>query len=122
MVKKKIITKEKLDEMKGFEEIMDLVVNEHEKIEIEKKQRESDKINDSYHLYNFLEDEASRLEKLSKFFGTKINNFKNFNQTTHILKKQSQQKALTKSDLAEYEVRTNSPLNIQLGKLFNSLF
>lgn len=122
MVKKKVISKEKLAEIKGFEDIMDLVVNENEKLEVEKKQRESDKMNDSYHLYNYLEDESARLEKLSKFFGTKINNFKNFNQTKHILDKQNEQRAIAKRDLAEYEMRTNSPLNIQLGRLFNSLF
>ncbi|CBW26275.1 hypothetical protein BMS_1412 [Halobacteriovorax marinus SJ] len=122
MVKKKLISKEKLDEIKGFEEIMDLVIDEHEKLEVEKKQREAEKLNDSYLLYNFLEDEAHRLEKLSKFFGTKINNYKNFNQTSHILKKQDIQRKQIKKDLVEFQMSEYSPLNKHLEKLFNALF
>lgn len=122
MVKKKIISKKALDEIKGFEEIMDLVVNEHEKLEVEKNQRESDKLNDSYVLYNYLEEEYHRLEKLSTFFGAKIKNYEEFNQTEHILLKQNQQKSQTKSDLADFQTKDRSPLNKHLEKIFNSLF
>lgn len=122
MVKKKIISKEKLNDMKGFEEIMDLVVDDNEKLELENKKRNDDKVNDSYQLYNFLEDESNRLEKLSQFFGTKISNFKEFDQTEFIRSKQSEQKKQTKSELAEFQARKESPLNMHLGRLFNSLF
>ncbi|WP_372653098.1 hypothetical protein [Halobacteriovorax sp.] len=122
MVKKKVISREQQRDMKGFEEIMDLVADDNEKLEIENQKKKSDKVNDSYQLYNFLEDESNRLEKLSQFFGTKISNFEDYNQTEYIKKKQSEQKTLVKSELAKFQSKENSPLNMHLGRLFNSLF
>jgi len=122
VVKKKVISKNQQKDMKGFEEIMDLIIDDNEKLEVENQRRNADKANDSYQLYNFLEDESNRLEKLSQFFGTKINNFKDFNQTDFINQKQTEQKKRIKNDLANLQSNKNSPLNMHLGRLFNSLF
>ena len=123
MVKrKKIISKEKFKDIEGFEEIMDLVLDEEEQLQVEQKRKELEKYNDTYKLYNFLENEVKRLEKVSQFFGTKLKNYKEFNQTKHIAKKQETICSETKKDLLSHVVVKDSHLNKRLETLFNSLF
>jgi hypothetical protein len=120
--KNKVLSKEKMDEIKGFEDIMDLVLDEQEQVQAEHKKKELEKYNDTYKLYNFLENEVRRLEKLSQFFGTKLKNYKKFNQTKYISTKQEKICDETKSDLAKRLTPSNSHFNKQLQSLFDSLF
>ncbi|OUR97151.1 hypothetical protein A9Q84_12555 [Halobacteriovorax marinus] len=119
---KKYFSKEKIKEMKGFEEIMDLVIDEEDQVEVEKKRKEIEKYNDTYQLYNFLENENARLEKLALFFGKKLNNYQKFNQTNLILEKQSTKCSDSKSELIKKLVREDSHINNSLSTLFNTLF
>lgn len=120
--KNKILPKEKMVEIKGFEEIMDLVLDEQEQVQAEQKKKELEKYNDTYKLYNFLENEVSRLEKLSQFFGTKLNNYKKFNQTNYIANKQVVISEETKTNLVKRIIPADSHLNTQLKSIFDSLF
>ena len=120
--KKKILSKEKIQEIEGFEEIMDLVLDEEEQIQVEQKRKELEKYNDTYKLYNFLENEVKRLEKVSQFFGTKLKNYKKFNQTQYIAKKQDTICSEAKKKLLKEVIVNDSHLNKQLETLFNSLF
>ncbi|WP_127715890.1 hypothetical protein [Halobacteriovorax sp. HLS] len=123
MVKKnKVLPKDKIDQIKGFEEIMDLVLDEQEQIQAEQKKKELEKYNDTYQLYNFLENEVIRLEKFSQFFGTKLKNYKKFNQTQYIAKKQTIICDEAKEKLVKRMLPSDSHLNKQLESLFNSLF
>lgn len=119
---KKFLPKEKVEEIKGFEEIMDLVLDEQEQVEVEKKRKELERYNDTYQLYNFLENEISRLEKLSLFFGKKLANYKKFNQTELILEKQSNKCSDAKIDLIYKLTKEDSHINQSLSSLFNTLF
>lgn len=123
MVKKtKVLSSEKIKDIEGFEEIMDLVLDEEEQIQAEHKRKELEKYNDTYKLYNFLENEVSRLEKMSQFFGTKLNNYKKFNQTRYISRKQETICSEAKKKLLKKIILNDSHLNKQLEILFNSLF
>jgi hypothetical protein len=120
--KKKILSPSKIKDIEGFEEIMDLVLDEEEQIQAEHKKKELEKYNDTYKLYNFLENEVKRLENLSQFFGTKLNNYKKFNQTQYIAKKQNTICKESKKKLSKEVIHPESHLNKQLESLFNSLF
>jgi len=111
-------SKEKLEEMKGFEEVLDLVnapKGDGPKI--------STKFGTGGHdLYHFLEIEKTRLEKLDQLFSVQIHNL-NTNSQTHILVSAQEKKLkIVKARLSERLVAPNSILNQNLSGLFDNAF
>ncbi len=121
MVKKKL-TKQQLQELQGFEDIMDVVIEEKEIQVQEKKRKELEKFNDSFELYNFLEYETLRLKKLDNFFSYKISNIKANPQTIELNKRQEERKNQVKGELANKIIDINSPFHQNLKLIFNSSF
>lgn len=104
----------------GFEEAMDLVhSNNSKKSELEKRRKDK---YDPHELYNFLELENLRLQKLDIFFNDKVQNLVEHPTTEELCDIQQNQIAQTKKQLWSM---LHSPKSIYLKNLrmmFNNVF
>ena len=121
MVKKKL-SKKQMGELRGFEEVMDMVIEEKEVQFQEKKRKELEKFNDSFELYNFLENETLRIKKLDDFFSYKVPNIKANSQTEELNNRQEERKVHVKDELVNRIVDINSPFHFNLQQIFNLAF
>ncbi|MBT3583263.1 MAG: hypothetical protein HN509_00035 [Halobacteriovoraceae bacterium] len=116
---KKIISEDQLNELKGFEDVLDLILDGKSLHTLDKK---SQKSHDNYDLYNFLEQESVRLFYIDSFFGSKLKNIERFPQTELLLEKQKGNRSLMKEELTEILGRKDSPLLKHLKGAFESAF
>lgn len=83
------------DDLKGFEEVSDWIHDNTRRIENEKRKMR----HDPYELYNFLEVENKRLQKLDIFFSDKVSNLVTHSTTEKLCDIQQAQIDQTKSQL-----------------------
>jgi hypothetical protein len=122
MVKKNKLTKKQLDELQGFEEIMDVVSEERTIADKELKRKEIEKFNDSFELYNFLEHEVNRVKKLDDFFSYKVPNLKNNPQTEELNFRQAEKKKHLKEELKKKIKTPGSAFQKNLKQIFDTVF
>lgn len=122
---KKIIKRldsEKISELKGFEDVMDLILDEHEKIEEKKKKRENDKLSEGHDIYNFLEVESERQRRVDRFYGKKAPNKIKHDQSDKLIEKEVERKFHLKNKLMIDLVDKDSNLIENLSLLFKHGF
>lgn len=107
------------DNLKGFEEVMDLAA--HESYESERDKRRRSK-HDPYELYNFLELENTRLQKLETLLNDKVQNLTQHPTTEHLCDIQQDQIDQTRKQLWSSLHSAESIYLKNLKLLFNNVF
>jgi tRNA uridine 5-carbamoylmethylation protein Kti12 len=88
MAKKISLSKKQMNDLQGFEEIVDLVTGE--KTELIQPRRND---NEDYELFNYLEKEIKRLEKIDHYF----------RHSLEVVNRHSQTKALLDHELTDLD-------------------
>ncbi len=119
MAKKIILTPDKLNSLKGFEDTLDLL---DEKVTIQEGKGgiTSDKGHDNYQLYNYFESEMVRLNALDLFFTTKMSNIENYSPTQQLIDIQRVKLEQARQDLVRILRNPNSPFMRRLEHLWNT--
>lgn len=116
------LTKEVVDNLKGFEDVFEDYVESEEFRDKERRQSENQKIGEQYELQHFLEQENARLTGLENFLTKKIPLKLNFSQTDKLIKVQNERKKVLKEKLLPELKRPETPLQKNLAALFNAHF
>lgn len=115
MVKKKIpLNSEKLEQIKGFEEVFDLISDD----DIEAIANSNLPIED-YEIYDFLLKENIRLLQIDSLFGTKLKVQKKYDQIDHLLDEQISNQHLAQEDVIGQIAVKDSNFMKNLSKFFD---
>ncbi|GAB4010095.1 MAG: hypothetical protein Fur0010_01980 [Bdellovibrio sp.] len=117
--KKVVLTQEKLKDLKGFEEVMDLLFDEKKVLSNQEIRANKD---DTFEIYSFLEKEIARLKQLDHFFSHQIRTHEFYSQTSVLCEKQTERIADSKSKITQILKKENSPLQVNLSHLFEKTF
>ena len=118
MVKKKIsISKEQQSELKGFEEVLDLVTGEDTVLVKQKRNQVED-----YEIYNFLEKEIKRLEKIDTFFREQVPILENKSAVDGMLDYERVSLDETKLEFIHLMKDKDSQFLANMDRLFASIF
>ncbi len=118
MAKKKIfLSDQKKKDLEGFEEIFDLIGEENTEIRSEKEIQIED-----YEIFDFLEKETLRLEKIDHFFTTHLPIDKRYSQTNKLIEKEKGDVALLREELIDELRREGSGLYQFISNLFAKSF
>lgn len=115
---KKAIPPHKSQDLKGFEEVMDLVGIDARK---SSKNVKDNQIED-YEIYDFLEKENLRLEKIDRFFSTQIPLEKQYSQTKKLIKKEIGEVNMIKDELTMKMMSSQSDFHQFIQDLFSKTF
>lgn len=116
------LPKKKMDEMLGFEEVIDGFITEQEKKKSDQNNKDFEKGHDNYSIYDFLELEKARLGSLESFFRVKLPNMKAHNQLDCIMEKQQEKLFLLREDVVKRIKTKNSSFMTQMKGLFDQSF
>lgn len=117
MAKKKIfLTDKKKKDLEGFEEILDLIGEKGPEI------RDKDQQIEDYEIYDFLEKENLRLEKLDQFFSTHLPLSKTHSQTAKLIEKEMEEIGLLREEIIDELERDESYINEFLKDLYIKAF
>lgn len=116
------ITKDLVDNLKGFEEVFEDYVESAEFKDRERRQNENQRVGEQYELQHFLEQENARLTCLETFLTKKVPLKLNFSQTDKLIKVQLERKKVLKEKLLLELKKLDSPLQKNLAALFNAHF
>lgn len=116
------ISKEVMENLKGFEDVFEDYVKSEDYKDVERKEREAAKVGEQYELQHFLEQENDRLSSLESFFTKKIPLKMNFSQTEKLILVQMERKNVLKEKLGDEIVKLDSHLQKNLANLMNSHF
>ncbi len=118
MAKKKIyLSDEKKKELEGFEDALDLIAEKGSEINNEKELQFED-----YEIFDFLEKEILRLEKIDNFFTTHLPIDKRYSQTQKLIEKEHSEAALLREEIVEKMMREDSSLNHFMANLLQKAF
>ncbi len=118
--KKPTLNDKQNQELEGFEDVLDLVGLD--KSAFKKSARISDSQIEDYEIYDFLEKENLRLEKIDRFFNTQIPIDKEYDQTKRLIKREIGEVKEIKDELALKLMEPNSDFLNFLGKLYDKAF
>jgi len=108
----------KTNDLKGFEEVLDLVGLD--------PRANSKKLNDGqiedYEIYDFLEKENLRLEKIDRFFSTQMPLEKKYSQTKNLIKKEIGEVNLIKDELTLKLMNPQSEFQLFMAELYKKAF
>lgn len=121
MTKSKIkkLHKEKIKELKGFEELIDFDIQEDNKSNTAKRQVKDD---EEYEMYNYLDSERVRLNLVSEVLTNKLENIKNYSQTQYLYAQQKYRRDQIKKQIIEDHSSENSIFFKNLEVFFNKIF
>ena len=121
MTKSKIkkLHKEKINELKGFEELIDFDIQEDNKPKTAKRQIKDD---EEYEMYNYLDSERVRLNLVSEVLTNKLENIKNYSQTQYLYAQQKHRRDQIKKKIVESHLSENSIFFKNLEVFFNKIF
>ena len=117
MAKKNIrrVPTDKMKELTGFEEVFDLF----EGTEIREGSIDPRSGDDTFQLYNFLENENKILQKLDQFYSSKVKTLKKHPQSNQLLTEQLQRKQMLLKQLIPKVLSHDSAFNEEMERLFN---
>jgi len=110
------------DNLKGFEDVIDIFLEEQEAEEREKNKIDFEKHASNHEIFDFLGKEKQRLECLDSLFAEKIPNTMNNPQIDLLLKKQQEAAFYKREEVIKTIKTSNSDFLITLGRLFDSSF
>lgn len=105
-----ILSAQKKKELEGFQEVLDLVNIDKEKATIEVNNNKKDMPIEDYQIYDFLEKEVARLEKLDQFFTVQMPLEKKYSQTKKLIQKESSELSVIKDEIIELTSQNESNL------------
>lgn len=105
-------------ELEGFEEVLDLIDNNG--IEVKKSKNEI-QIED-YEIYDFLEKEVTRLDKLDQFFSVQMPIEKKYSQTRALIRKENQDIQILKEEILDNTSESFSGLSNYLDYLIRKSY
>ncbi|TNF28433.1 MAG: hypothetical protein EP319_09080 [Deltaproteobacteria bacterium] len=106
----------------GFEDVIDIFLEEQEAEEREKSKKDFEKHSANHELYDFLQKEKSRLESLDSLFAEKIPNMMNNPQIDLLLSKQQESAFYKREEVIKAIKAPNSDFLLLLGRIFDSSF
>ncbi|EQC43084.1 hypothetical protein M899_0368 [Bacteriovorax sp. BSW11_IV] len=118
----KRLDSDKMAELKGFEDVMDLILDENEKVEEKKRKRESDKLGEDHEIFNFLEFEVERQKRIDRFYAVKAPNKIKHDQSDKMVEKEVEHRFHLKNKLVLAMMETDSNLIQNLSLLFKHGF
>ncbi len=119
MAKKvKRVATDKMKELSGFEEVFDLF----DSTEIKEGSIDPRSGDDTFQLYNFLENENIRLRLLDQFYSDKVKTLKKYPQSKLLLEEQKAKKELILKQLVPKVLSHDSAFNEEMERLFNKAF
>ncbi len=119
-MKKILVEQEKKKELTGFEGIYGLINDKIVDAGELKSKITNDKLADNYDLYDFLEIEFKRLQKINEILTKKLDNFKNYPQTETLINLQKEQILSHKQKLIELLVNPNHTIHNELSILWET--
>ena len=108
----------KKKELEGFEEVMDLINTNGVEVKISKKDAQIE----DYEIYDFLEKEEGRLERLDRFFTVQMPIERKYSQTKALIKKESEEMHLIKDEIIEKISHPSSRLCDFLDNLISKTY
>ena len=116
------IPKKKINDLKGFEDVIDVFLSEQELKDTDNSNISFEKGHDNYSLYDFLDLERKRLNEVEKFLSIKIPNMNIHNQTTILLKNQDEKRFFMREDIVNRIKADNSSFITQVRQIFDLAF
>lgn len=113
------VSSDKMKELDGFEEVFDLFESSTEFKEGTIDPRSGD---DTFELYNFLENENKRLHLLDQLYSSKIKTLKRHPQSAKLLKEQLLKKQQLLNQLIPQVASHDSAFNEEMERLFNKAY
>jgi hypothetical protein len=113
---------QKMSPLKGFEDVIDVLLVEQEKKEADSLNIDFEKGHDSYTLYDFLDLERKRLAIIENFLSVKIPNMKAHNQFKILLKSQEDRRFLLRDEVIKRINTENSSFITQMRMIFDQSF
>ncbi len=120
MSKKIKIPQHKKKDLKGFEELLDDIVNEGD-LAYTSKLKDS-KQYDNYKLYNFLELERERAQKLKEMVSKKIPNVIEYNQSAEVMERLTYNNIEVREGIVKEIRNFDSIFHKNIRELFNNAF
>lgn len=117
--KKLTLTQEKMKDLAGFEEVLDLFFDGQKILTAQEARTHKD---DTFEIYSFLEKENSRLQQLDNLFSQQMNTHEFYGQTSDLCEQQALRLEQNKSQLIEVLSQEESPLQKNLSELFKKTF
>jgi predicted methyltransferase len=119
MAKKKInLSSDKLKELEGFEDVVDLVFGEGSSV----SQVAREKNIEGYEVYSFLDRENQRLEAVDRFFTTKLKTMEFYSQSETLVKKQKAHRDSLLDFLSRRMASPDSLINKRIAQLYDQAF
>tara|TARA_R110000868_G_scaffold411568_1_gene705391 strand:- start:3325 stop:3714 length:390 start_codon:yes stop_codon:yes gene_type:complete len=119
MVKKvKKVSSDKMKELDGFEEVFDLF----EGTEFKEGSIDPRSGDDTFELYNFLENENMRLQLLDHLYSAKIKTLQKYPQSEKLTVEQHKKKFQILSQLVPLVSSHDSAFNEEMERLFNKAY
>jgi len=117
--KKLTLTQDKMKELAGFEEVLDLFFDGQKILSAQEARTHKD---DTFEIYSFLEKENSRLQQLDNLFSQQMRTHEFYGQTSDLCEQQSMKLDQNKNILIEELSKADSVLQKNLTELFNKTF
>lgn len=119
-MKKIVINQDKKKDLVGFEEIYDLIDDKILDNNDSQGKITNDKLADNYDLYDFLDVEFKRLQKINDILTKKLDNLKNFPQTETLINEQKAHISSIKNELLDILEDPNNKIHEELSKLWKT--
>ncbi len=104
--KRVFLTDKKKRELEGFEDVLDLIDNNGVEVKTSKKDAQIE----DYEIYDFLEKEVARLEKIDQFFTVQMPLEKKYSQTKGLINKETAAVQDIKDEIIEIISKEDSNL------------
>lgn len=108
-------------ELKGFEEVMDLVKGPYKDI-FRDDEVGNRRGHENFELLNYLENEYERLKKLDDFFFRKIQLLKDNSQDEMVLRIEQNRTNTLKNKIIESSLDIKSTVNLKACRIFNQCY
>ena len=111
MIKKKVqkrVTEKQIQELKGFEDLIDESLEELEERDKKARKKDTEKYGEGHEIYNFLEKETDRLGAIDRFFGDQIPNKMKHPQIDVLITKQLKRRDLLREEIVDIICKDDS--------------
>ena len=119
--KKKLVNldRDTRDKIRGFEELAEQLLDEQ--IELGTK-ISKEKVDDTFELYQFLDSEDKRIEKVNRMLTTKLDKLKKHSQEDKIYQKVQGELVNTRQNLVVNLAHEDNNIHQQIQEMFRRLF
>lgn len=117
--KRVFLSDKKQRELEGFEEVLDLI-DKDGSVDVKASKKEI-QIED-YEIYDFLEKEVTRLQKLDQFFTVQMPLEKKYSQTKGLIQKESAELLQVKDEIIDLISKPDSNLSNFLDDLIRKTY